>query len=62
MSGSLEGNEIEAALSGGAMGGEYLESIGQYDMSKMTAEQWETFVCCICKKYHEAYDELRFKP
>ena len=48
----MEDFEIEAALSGGRMGGEYLQELGQYDMSKLTQEQWREFLCCICKEYH----------
>jgi len=48
----MEEHEINAALAGGRMGGEYLVELGQTDMSKLTPAQWQEFVCCICKEYH----------
>lgn len=44
-------HEVEASLEGGRMGGEYLMELGITDMARLTPEQWQEFVCCICRQY-----------
>jgi len=48
----MEPWELEAVEYGGAMGAEYLESIGIFDLTKLSKEQWLTFCECVCKNYH----------
>ena len=52
-------NELEkqAYLHGGKNGGEYLESIGKYNLAELTKEEWLTFCECICKNYHSKHVE-----
>lgn len=47
----MEEWEIEAALMGGKMGGEYLESIGKTDLAALSAEEWRIFLECVCKEF-----------
>jgi len=47
----MEENEIKLLDSAGKMGGEYLESINQYDLRLLTPEQWRTFLECVCKEF-----------
>ncbi len=35
----------------GKAGGAYLESIGKYDLTKLTKEEWDTFVETICAEF-----------
>lgn len=51
-------HEIAAALHGGKFGGEYLESIGQTDLVKLSVEQWQQFLLCIIGGYHEKLVEM----
>lgn len=43
MSDPITQDETKAALAGGQQAGEYLESIGVFDLRQMSAEQWEAF-------------------
>lgn len=54
----MRGYEIEAAKLAGKMGGEYLESIGKFDLEKLSGEEWKTFIQCICKEYGVKRAEL----
>lgn len=54
--GDLMAIEKAAIGKGGEAGGEYLDSIGQYDLSRLTAEQWSTFLAKILTGYA---DEMR---
>ena len=47
--------EIEkaAAAYGGAMAGEYLESIGKFSLADLTPQEWETFCEVMCCNYHD---------
>jgi hypothetical protein len=47
----MEENEIKLLNQAGKMGGEYLESINQYDLRLLTPEQWQTFLECVCKEF-----------
>ena len=42
-----DAKEQEALTHAGQMGGEYLSSLGRYDLSKLAVEEWDTFVQCI---------------
>jgi len=46
-------NEQAAMQEGGAMGGEYLESIGKTDLATLTGDEWTTFVECVITGYHD---------
>ncbi len=35
----------------GNAGGAYLESIGKYDVTKLTKVEWDTFVETICAEF-----------
>ena len=54
--------EIEAALYGGQMGGEYLESINVTDLTKLTPDQWQTFLVTVTSNYHAKHNELKPCP
>ena len=58
----MEPWELEAVEYGGAMGAEYLESIGIFDLTKLSKEQWLTFCECVCKNYHTKRAELDSIP
>lgn len=47
----MEPWENESAHNAGRMGGEYLESIGIFDLSKLSKDQWNTFLECVCLAY-----------
>lgn len=40
------------------MGGEYLESIGVTDLSRVTADQWQSLVECIVTGYQDKLAEV----
>jgi hypothetical protein len=54
--------EIEAALYGGQMGGEYLESIGVTDLKTLSSEQWRTFLVTVTSNYHAEHNRLKPCP
>ena len=56
----MEPWELEAVEYGGAMGAEYLESIGIFDLTKLSKDQWLTFLECVCKNYVQK--EAYFRP
>lgn len=58
----MESFEIEAALYGGTQGGEYLESIGKSDLATLSADEWQTFLECVCKAYGTKRAELQPCP
>lgn len=39
--------ELIALDHGGATGGEYLESINKFDLSKLTSEEYRQFIRCV---------------
>jgi len=49
----LTDGEAEALEAGGALGGEYLDSIGKTDLATLTGEQWTTFLTKIFAGYSE---------
>ncbi len=51
-------NETAAAIQGGKCGAEYLESIGQTDLVRLTREQWQTFCLSMAGGYTDALAEL----
>lgn len=44
-------NERAALLHGGAMGGEYLDSLAKTDLAVLAVEEWDRFVECIVSGY-----------
>lgn len=54
--------EIPAILHGGAMGGEYLESIGKSDLATLSSAEWQTFLQVICTNYHAEHNRLKPCP
>ena len=48
----MEDAEKTSYLYGGRNGGEYLESIGKFNLAELTKEEWLTFLECVCKNYH----------
>lgn len=49
--------ERTAMMRGGRMMGEYLESINQFSLDKLTREQWEEALSCFLKEYHYAMSD-----
>lgn len=47
----MEENEIKLLKRAGQMGGEYLDSIGAFDLRLLTDKQWHTFLECVCKEF-----------
>ena len=45
------GSELGAIEYGGEMGGEYLDEIKVYDVSKLTKHQWDTFIGVVIAAY-----------
>lgn len=54
--------EIPVILHGGAMGGEYLESIGKSDLATLTPAEWQAFLEVICTNYHAEHNRLKPCP
>jgi len=46
----------------GRMGGEYLDEIKVYDLSKLTKEQWFTFCELMCRNYELKKASLLLHP
>ena len=44
-------NEKAAFVHGGAMGGEYLDSIGKTDLETLKPEEWLTFIEAVVSGY-----------
>jgi hypothetical protein len=51
-------SEMTSLHHGGRMGGEYLQSIGVYDLSQLSPEQWEQFLKCVLGGYFEKIADL----
>lgn len=51
-------NERAAIGHGGAMGGEYLESIGRTDLARLTEAEWLTFVEAVVTGYCDRLRDL----
>jgi hypothetical protein len=45
--------ELDALMLAGEAGGSYLESIGKFDLSVLSQEEWTTFLGCVISKYHD---------
>lgn len=54
--------EIQAALYGGQMAGEYMAEINKTDLATFTPEEWQTFLTVITHNYHLKHSELRPCP
>lgn len=47
--------ELDALMLAGEAGGQYLESLGRYDLSALAPDEWITFLSCVISKYqHES--------
>ena len=44
-------------MRGGAAAGQYLDSINQSDIGKLTADQWRTFLCIVVNEANRAAGE-----
>ena len=44
-------NEQAAMTHGGAMAGEYLDSLGKTDLAQLTSAEWQTFIEAIVTGY-----------
>ncbi len=56
-------NEKAAAMNGGQMLGEYIDSIGKTDIARLTPEEWEQACLCFAGGYTEklaAFDEFPY--
>jgi hypothetical protein len=51
-------NERDAVAHGGAMGGEYLESIGKTDLAHLSEAEWLTFVEAMVTGYCDRLRDL----
>jgi hypothetical protein len=51
-------NERAAMAHGGAMGGEYLDSLGRTDLARLSVEEWHTFIEAIVTGYCDHLREL----
>lgn len=51
-------NERAAIRRGGAMGGEYLESLGKSDLARLSETEWLTFVEAVITGYCDALREF----
>lgn len=49
----IQPHEIETCKLAGKIGGEYLDSIGKYDLSKLTPEEYQTYIQCVCMAWEE---------
>jgi hypothetical protein len=45
--------ELDALMLAGQAGGEYLESLGRYDLSALSEDEWVTFLSCVISKYYD---------
>lgn len=54
--------ETPAIQYGGAMGGEYLESIGITDLQLLSPDQWQTFLVTVTSNYHAEHNRLKPCP
>ena len=51
-------NERDAIRHGGEMGGEYLESLGRADLTRLSEAEWLTFVECVITGYCDHLRDL----
>jgi hypothetical protein len=50
--------ELDIVQTAGQAGGEYLESIGKFDLSVLSENEWMTFLQCVIGKYQS--DKIPF--
>lgn len=58
----MNNTELMSAEMSGKKGGEYLESIGKFDLSKLSKSEWMSFLEIICGEYLILRDESRLLP
>jgi hypothetical protein len=51
-------NERAAMAHGGAMGGEYLDSLGKTDLAQLSVEEWHTLIEVIVTGYCDYLRDL----
>jgi hypothetical protein len=51
-------NERAAMAHGGAMGGEYLDSLGKTDLAQLSVEEWHTLIEAIVTGYCDHLRDL----
>ena len=51
-------NERAAMAHGGAMGGEYLDSLGKTDLTQLSLEEWQTLIDVIVTGYCDHLRDL----
>ena len=51
-------NERAAIAHGGAMGGEYLDSLGKTDLTQLSFEEWQTLIEVIVTGYCDHLRDL----
>lgn len=49
--------EMESALTAGERAGEYLDEIKKYDLSKLSKDEWHTFLLMIIDNYQRILRE-----
>ena len=54
--------ELNAILNAGQIGGEFLDSVKITDLSRLTQQQYQTYVRCIISAYLGEMDRLRLIP
>jgi len=61
---NITNNEVEAALVGGKMGGQYLDELGKTNLAALSKAEWQQFLLCVIGGFTEtvansrAFDEL----
>ena len=59
MASDIQDWEKPAAVYGGKCGMEYLSEIGEFDLSKLSPEQLNTFIQVTCLQYHMKRIEIQ---
>jgi hypothetical protein len=54
-------NERDAIAQAGAMGGEYLESLGKTDLARLSETEWLTFLEAVITGYCDRLRELALR-
>jgi hypothetical protein len=58
----MNNKELLAAETAGKVGGKYLETIGIFDLSKLSKEQWLKFLEIVCSEYAVVLIESLLQP
>ncbi len=57
----MNAKELLAAETAGKVGGKYLETIGIFDLSQLSKEQWMEFLSIVCREYAVVLSESLLK-